>query len=234
MKNKSGDRFWLFLIPCWLFCVFFFLVFLKNSDWFPKTPTTIYDLTYLIASLVFLILPFVSRLRLGKLFDIERELGKTKEDMNNFKNETRQMLSLVSTVSANVSNITNIYLEEDEKKGKLKSSKTKAEIQERTPTEYKILNTLWIKQVAKYPDMDGFWSFRLSEGAPEFFAFREAALRLMIEGLIYKRENNQFALTSEGFSYCAEHYTKFPGDMWFKSEPQYQDNLDKVLKQLSD
>ena len=230
MKNNSGDRFWLFLIPCWLFCVFFFLVFLKNSGWFPKTPTTIYDLTYLIASLVFLILPFISRLSLGKLFDIERELGKTKEDMNNFKNETRQILSLVSNVSAKASNITNFYLEQDEKKGKLESSKAKAD--KRTPTEYKILNTLWIKQVAKYPDMDGFWSFRLSEESPEFSEFREAALHLMFEGLIYKRENNQVALTLEGFTYCAKHYTEFPLAKWFKEEPQYQDNLEKALKNI--
>jgi len=231
MKNNSGDRFWLFLIPCWVFCAFFFLVFLKNSGWFPKTPTTIYDLTYLIASLVLLILPFVSRLRLGKLFDIERELGKTKEDMNNFKNETRQMLTLVSTVSTNASNITNVYLEQDVKKGKLEPSQAKSEIPERTPTEYKILNTLWIKQVAKFPDMDGFWTFRLNEG-PEYIAFIDAASRLLTEGLINKMENNQFALTSEGFSYCAKHYTEFPPAKWFEDEPCYQDNLDKVLEKL--
>jgi len=120
MKNESGVRFWLLLAPCWGLCVLFLVIFLENSGWPPETPTTIYDLTYLIASLVFLMLPFVSRLRLGKLLDIERELGKTKEDMNHFKNETRQMFSLVSAVSATASNTLNLsWYEEGTKKAEM-------------------------------------------------------------------------------------------------------------------
>ena len=186
-------------------------------------------------------LPFVSRLRLGKLLDIERELGKTKEDMNHFKNETRQMFSLVSAVSATASNTLNLsWYEEGTKKAEMfKQTGDKPEEPERprkarTAMEYKILNTLWTKQVGKFPDMNVVFTFRLNMGAPEFLAFREAGNRLMIEGLIMEADFGQFFLTRTGLQYCAANFTTFPADMWFEPEPLYNDNLDKVLQKLEE
>lgn len=231
MKNEAGERFWLFLTPCWVLCVFFLLVFLKNSDWSPKTPETIYDLTYLIASLVFLMLPFVSRLKLGKLLDFERELGKTREDMNHFKNETRQMFSLFSAASATASNIVNLYGHQE---GTVEAKGSEPTKEARTAMEYKILNTLWNKQVGKFPDINVFFTFRLNMGTPEFLAFREDGNRLMNKGLIGETDFGQFHLTQAGLVYCAKNFEAFPADMWGESEPLYKDNLDKVLKKLKE
>jgi len=104
----------------------------------------------------------------------------------------------------------------------------------RTAMEYKILNTLWTKQVGKFPDMNVVFTFRLNMGAPEFLAFREAGNRLMIEGLIMEADFGQFFLTRTGLQYCAANFTTFPADMWFEPEPLYNDNLDKVLQKLEE
>ena len=251
MKNDSGERFWLFLVPCWGLSTVFLVVFLINSGVPPKTPTAIYDLTYLIASLVLLLLPFVSRVRLGKLLEFERELDKTREDVKDFRNETRQMFFLLSSNSANAN--VNIYPPlEGTTRGREQDLAHKGSVaimfegpceeagvieheptgKARTAMEYKILNTLWNKQIGKFPDLDVFFTFRLNASAPEFLAFREAGNRLLVEGLIGETNVGQFHLTQTGLRYCAKNYKAIPVDMWGQYEPSYQDNLAGVLAKL--
>ena len=76
-KTEHDDRFWLFLIPSWGISGLFFIIFFKNSGGLPKTPVTLFDLTYLILALIMLVLPFVSRIKLGKLLELERNLKET-------------------------------------------------------------------------------------------------------------------------------------------------------------
>lgn len=199
-----------------------------NSGWIPKTPVTIYELVYLIASFIFFVLPFVSRIKLGMLLEIDRKLNETKEDMNQFKNDMRQMISVISSASATAN--TSISIQEgmtESKEQKLVSQK-----KEKTAIELKILNTLWNRQVLKFPDLNTFFSFRLNVPTQEFLEFREAGNRLMGEGLISETEIGHFILTDKGLRYCANHYKEFPADMWFKYIPLDQTNLEKVLKKL--
>jgi len=195
MKNKPikpNKMFYLFLILSWIFSGFFLFVFFKNSGWFPNTPVTIYDLTYLIVFFVFFVLPFITRFKLGQL-EVESKL-----------------------------------LEESESEEKPKESKERP----KTTIELKILNTLWRRQMLKFPELNGSWTFRLNAAAPEFLEFREAGNRLMGEGLISESDTGQFLITIEGLRYCAEHYKEFPADMWFKDVPIPKGNLEKLLKNL--
>ena len=88
----------------------------------------------------------------------------------------------------------------------------------RQPLEYKILNTLWTKQVNKWPDLSHLFTFRINFYAQEFLGFREAGNKLMGEGLISETDTGQFYITPKGFQYCKEHYLEFPKDQWWPEE----------------
>ena len=244
MKKDPDERFWLFLVPSWVLSGFFFLIFLKNSGWLPKTPDTINDLAYLIVSFVFLVLPFISSMKLGKLLEFERKLKETREDMDYFKNDMRQMVATISAASStskvviNYGDISAEKLKELESKAEPKAlgkvQELEPEDKPKTAIELKILYTLWNRQVLKFPELNKFFTFKLNSVSPEFLEFREAGNRLMSEGLIRKTKTDQFFLTKKGLRYCAEHYTEFPDDMWFKYIPLDQANLKKVLKKFRD
>jgi hypothetical protein len=86
--------------------------------------------------------------------------------------------------------------------------------------ELRILKTLWTKQVNRFPQYEGLWTFRLQSGASEFFQFREAAGNLMQRGLVTETDNGHIALTRPGFDYCKQHYKEFPDDLpeWWPHE----------------
>jgi hypothetical protein len=87
--------------------------------------------------------------------------------------------------------------------------------QQRTAMEYKILNTLWTKQVNLSSDFSKIWTFRINYGAPEFSEFRVASSKLIGEGLVGETNDGQIHLTSEGYAYCKSHHKEFPPDQWF-------------------
>lgn len=205
MEKEPSTIFKVFQVVCWVMSGFFFIVFLINSGLIPKTPVTIYDLSYLIASFVYFVLPVVSRLKLGNLVDIETRLYEDK-----------------------------ISKEELEKSGLPEELPTETAERPKTAMEYKILNTLWNKQVGKFPDLDVFFTFRLNKSATEFFEFQVAGYRLMGKELISETDFGQFHLTQTGLQYCSKNYKTFPADMWFKYESLYQDNLGKVLTKLNE
>jgi hypothetical protein len=234
MEKNPDERFWLFLVPSWILSVFFFLIFLENSGWLPKTPGTINDLAYLIVSFVFLVIPFVSRMKIGKLLEFERELKKTREDMYNFKTDMRQMVAVISSASATVSNVTNVDVSTEQASESEEKLQIERGLKERPKTamELKILNTLWKRQVLKHPELNGYWTFRLNAVAPEFLKFREAGNRLIGEGLISETDIGQFVFTIKGLRYCAKHYKEFPPDIWVRDIPIPHGNLEKLLENI--
>ena len=233
-KKKFDKGFLLFLIPSWGLSTIFWVIFFMNSGWPPKTPAAINDLAYLIIASVFFVLPFISRIRLGKLLQFERNLKETRESMDNFKNDTRQMFAVLSSASATVHNVINASTPKVQERESEEKPKTERESKERPKTamELKILNTLWNRQVLKFPELNGSWTFRLNQVAPEFLEFREAGSRLLGEGLISETDIGQFQLTVKGLRYCAKHHKDFPTDMWVKHVPIPKDNLEKLLKNL--
>ena len=99
----------------------------------------------------------------------------------------------------------------------------------RSLMEYMILNTLWTKQVNKWPDLSLFFTFSMNFAAPsETKAFKDATNILIAEGLITVADNGQYMLTIEGFDYCKTHYKEFPNEQWWPEEQINKDNLAKV------
>ena len=100
---------------------------------------------------------------------------------------------------------------------------------QRTAMEYKILNTLWTKQVNKWPDFSLLFTFKLGPGSPEFAGFREAGGKLIGERLIFETPDGQYFLTRTGYDYCKNHYKEFPSDQWWPEETINTENLAKVV-----
>lgn len=98
-----------------------------------------------------------------------------------------------------------------------------------SPMEYKILNTLWTKQVNKFPDFSRVFTFRINANSPEFLGFREAGNKLIGKELITETDQGHFHLTQSGFKYCKENYREFPPDQWWPEETINFDNLRKVI-----
>lgn len=99
----------------------------------------------------------------------------------------------------------------------------------KTVMEYKILNTLWTKQVNKFPDFSTLFTFVISSNSPEYLQFREAGSKLMGEGLVGETDIGHYYLTHEGWKWCKEHHPEFPPDQWWPEEPINNENLKELL-----
>ena len=100
----------------------------------------------------------------------------------------------------------------------------------RNSMEYKILNTLWTKQVNKFPTFSPLFTFVIASNSPEYLQFREAGSKLIGEGLVGETDTGHYYLTHRGWSWCKENYREFPPDQWWPEETIIQENLDEVLK----
>lgn len=101
---------------------------------------------------------------------------------------------------------------------------------QRTLMEYMILNTLWTKQVNKWPDLSALFTFSMGFATPsENQAFREAGAKLIGEGLIAEADSGQYLLTINGFDYCKKHFKEFPKEQWWPEETINKDNLNRVI-----
>ena len=121
-------------------------------------------------------------------------------------------------------------------KYKLKSGEMTAppikQSSQRQPMEYKILNTLWTKQVNKFPDFSKVFTFVISSNSPEYLKFREAGGKLIGEGLISETNEGHYYLTPKGYEYCKEHYKEFPSSQWWPEETINEDNLKVVVEDV--
>jgi len=99
----------------------------------------------------------------------------------------------------------------------------------RDPMEYKILNTLWTKQVNKFPEFTTLFTFVISPNTPEYLKFREFGGKLIGEGLIGETPEGHYHLTLDGFEYSKNNHEKYPSDQWWPEEPIIEKNLKKVL-----
>jgi len=80
----------------------------------PEKELTSSSATYLIISIFFFLLPLAKKLKLGKLLEYEAKVNGIKGEVKEFKEETRQILSmqntLINTVSNTISQNINITL----------------------------------------------------------------------------------------------------------------------------
>jgi hypothetical protein len=113
----------------------------------------------------------------------------------------------------------------------IKTNLVETNVKRRSLMEYMILNTLWTKQVNKWPDLSQYFTFIMNFAAPsETKSFNEATEILIKEGLITLANNGQYMLTIAGFDYCKSHYKEFPSEQWWPEEKINKENLKKVLE----
>ena len=100
----------------------------------------------------------------------------------------------------------------------------------RSRMEFMILNTLWTKQVNKWPDLSQLFTFVIQfENYLDTQEFRIAGAKLIGEGLIAETTNGHYLLTKEGFEFCKSNFKKFPPDQWWPDEQINQEKLKSVL-----
>lgn len=99
---------------CYLLAIYFFFAFSALVGVPPSKPLDHGSATYLLLALFLFMLPEAKRIRLGKLFEFEARVNEIKDDVKQFKEETRNTLSayttLVSAISNTVSQTINVHL----------------------------------------------------------------------------------------------------------------------------
>jgi len=97
---------WLRLGVCGLFSAYLLGMFHLTTDLRDLRTVPPAHYAILLMGVVIPLIPFVGRLRLGNLIDLERDLRSTKDDVREFKREIRQMISVISTSVNSMSNLT--------------------------------------------------------------------------------------------------------------------------------
>lgn len=83
---------------------YFFYAFHIAVGFPPEKELNSTSLTYLIISIFFFLLPLAKKLKLGKLIEYEAKVAEIKSEVKEFKEETRQILSMQNTLLNTVSN----------------------------------------------------------------------------------------------------------------------------------
>lgn len=96
---------WLLPLLSWLFSAYFLISFHFNVNFSQPIPTIYYLFLILGVSLAFL--PFMNKIKIGTLLELERQIKETKNEVKDFKEETRQMLSVISTNVNTIGNLSN-------------------------------------------------------------------------------------------------------------------------------
>ena len=91
----------------WLVSFYFLLGFVVNVGFPPDRALFSGDALYVFLWLFFLFLPFFSKIKIGKIIELEREVAQTKEDLNAFKSEMRTTVSVLSTNVNTIGGMTN-------------------------------------------------------------------------------------------------------------------------------
>jgi hypothetical protein len=86
---------WAFPLLSWIVAAYFLIAFLKKSAFPPDLTTGTTALG--VPALVFLFFPFFTKIKIGKVLELEREVQKAKKDLSDFKTEVRSTLSVLST-----------------------------------------------------------------------------------------------------------------------------------------
>lgn len=87
----------------WFLAAYFMFAFHYNSG---VPPTAILDdglFIYVVLAIFFFLLPFAKTLKIGSVFEYAAKVEEIKKDVQDFKEETRQLIGLQNTLINNVS-----------------------------------------------------------------------------------------------------------------------------------
>jgi len=235
MKHEDGNRtFWLVLIPSWVLGLYLLWAYIHAAGCPPAPPTSAADLFLPLLVVFLLYAPFASKISIGKLLSIERELKRTRDDVENFKSDTRQHVATLTSVATAARSTSALYANFGSWAQGQQDTVTVPQPTDRKKSamELKILHTLWNKQINKFASLLPRFTFRINAVSPEFLEFREAGNRLIGQGLISETDEGQFFLTDAGLRYCGDHASEFSEDMWFEGKPIDPQKLQVVLSLL--
>src|SRR5258706_16152405 len=91
----------------WLVSFYFLAAFTANVGFPPDRRVLIGDALYVFLWLLFLFLPFFSKVKLGSVLDLDREGARAKEGLRGFKAEVRGNLSVLSPNANPIGGMTN-------------------------------------------------------------------------------------------------------------------------------
>ncbi len=106
-NDQQGLPNWALPALSWLVSFYFLFGFAFNTEYPPDRSLFAGDALFIFLWLFFLFLPFFSKVKIGKLLELEREVGRTKQDLQDFKIETRNSLAVLSTNVNTMGNMTN-------------------------------------------------------------------------------------------------------------------------------
>lgn len=110
MENKNLPI-WLLAILSWVMSVYFIICFHISSGFPPKLPLTTSEFVFLLLGIFFLFMPFFSKIKIPKIIELERSVADAKNELREFKDQTANMFSILSTsISTINTNTTNIIM----------------------------------------------------------------------------------------------------------------------------
>jgi hypothetical protein len=95
--NQKGLPTWGLPALSWLVSFYFLIGFVINIGFPPERSLFSGDALSVFLWLLFLFLPFFSKVKIGNLIELEREIEKTKQDLQDFKTEIRNNIAVLST-----------------------------------------------------------------------------------------------------------------------------------------
>lgn len=104
-ENKMPT--WALPALSWLVSFYFLVGFASNIGFPPDRALLIGDGVYVVLWLLFLFLPFFSKLRIGQFLELEREVERAKGELQQFKTEIRSSLSVLSTTVNTIGTMSN-------------------------------------------------------------------------------------------------------------------------------
>lgn len=107
-KNTSAAiPSWALPALSWLVSFYFLLGFCTNVGFPPDRKLFIGDALYVAIWLFFLFLPFFSKIKIGSILELERQVEQAKEELREFKSEVRNSVSVLSTNVNTIGGMTN-------------------------------------------------------------------------------------------------------------------------------
>jgi hypothetical protein len=262
VKDGQSHKSWLLRIVSWSAAAGSFIAYAAHRGSPVVPPTSLLDGTFLWLSVGFLVLPFVRSLKIGKLVELEREVEKAKETVQEVRDDLRQMTSIVVTGFSATSTAQSTVIvqgafpaiapsktppellppaaEASVPAAEIRHLKTPPELSppaaepSLSAAEMKLLNTLWHFQVERYPNLNQRWTFRVDGPARDAAAFAQASVSLRRQKFIAEAPDGQVLLSDEGLRYCKVNACHFPADTWFFPPPLNRANEKHLMAKIDE
>jgi hypothetical protein len=92
---------------CYVLSASFLIAFFQQVGFPPEQPISATSFIYVTLALFLFMLPEAKKIRLGQLFEYESRVQRIREDVRQFKEETRMLLATYSSVVSAISNTVN-------------------------------------------------------------------------------------------------------------------------------